>query len=66
MKRSLLSTLAATLLLRISTAQSVSQSQSTTVGSTGAVADVANQIAAGTIIPAELAKALDAKKAKPK
>src|ERR1700745_1602461 len=65
MKRSLLSTLAATLLLGISTAQSVSQSQSTTVGSTGAVADVANQIAAGTIIPAELAKALDAKKAKP-
>jgi hypothetical protein len=61
MKRFLLSTLAAPLLLGISTAQSVSQWQSTTVASTGA----ANQIAAGTIIPAELAKALDAKKAKP-
>ena len=42
------------------TAQDVNQSQSTPVPSGGA----ANQIAAGTIIPAELAKTLDAKKAK--
>ena len=71
MKRFLLTTFAAALLLGISTAQSVSQSQSTTMASTGAPEDAqitagaANQIAAGTIIPAELAKALDAKKAKP-
>ena len=71
MKRFLLSAFAAALLLGISTAQSVSQSQSTTVASTGAAADAqitagaANEIAASTIIPAELAKALDAKKAKP-
>jgi hypothetical protein len=71
MKRFLLSTFVAALLLGISTAQSVSQSQSSTVAAKGAAADAqitagaANQIAAGTIIPAELAKALDAKKAKP-
>jgi hypothetical protein len=71
MKRFLLSTLAAALLLGISTAQNVSQSQSGTAASQGPIADTqitagaANQIAAGTIIPAELAKALDAKKAKP-
>jgi hypothetical protein len=71
MKRFLLSTFAAALLLGISTAQNVSQSQSSTVASKGAAADTqitagaVNQIAAGTIIPAELAKALDAKKAKP-
>ena len=51
-------------------AQDVSQSQSTPVASKGADTDpqitgsAAIQIAAGTIIPAELAKALDAKKAK--
>ena len=56
--------------LALLTAQDVSQSQSTPVASKGASADpqiaggAANQIAAGTIIPAELAKALDAKKAK--
>jgi hypothetical protein len=71
MKNFLLSTFAATLLVGISAAQSVSQSQSGTVVSKGAAADTqitagaANQIAAGTIIPAELTKALDAKKAKP-
>ena len=56
--------------LALLTAQEVSQSQSTPVASNGAGTDpqiaggVANQIAPGTIIPAELAKGLDAKKAK--
>ena len=44
------------------TAQNVSQSQTSTVASNGTAA--AAQIAPGTIIPAELAKTLDAKKAK--
>jgi hypothetical protein len=45
-------------------AQNVSQSQSSTVASKGTAAGAAPQIAPGTIIPAELAKTLDAKKAK--
>jgi hypothetical protein len=45
------------------TAQNVSQSQSSAVASKDTTA-ATNQIAPGTIIPAELAKTLDAKKAK--